>query len=168
MFLNVSNNTLVVPVYPWAVQGTYILDNIVSKTIGGIGILVNLCFVIILSHRTFSHKIYDFLWCRQFYSLFTCLSVASSNGFCFDCDYDSEWLTFYSLYIAVTIRVFLLASFISDILLIFNRYFEVCQKITFLRWLSKKMIHLLFFFVYYLYTLFFLCLCRKKPFDWKI
>jgi len=68
MFQNASNNTLVVAVYPWAVQGIFILDNIVSRSLGGIGILVNLFFVIILSHRTLRHKIYDFLWCRQFTS----------------------------------------------------------------------------------------------------
>jgi hypothetical protein len=139
MFQNTSNSTLVVPVYPWAVQGTYILDNIVSRSIGGTGILVNLCFVIILSHRTLWHKIYDFLWCRQFTSLLTCLSVAASYGFCFDCDYDSEWMAYYSWYIAIAIRGFSLASFISDLLLIFNRYFEICRKTTYLRRFSKKL-----------------------------
>jgi hypothetical protein len=138
MFLNVSNSTLVVPVYPWAVQGTYILDNIVSRSIGGIGILVNLFFVIILSHRNLRHKVYDFLWCRQFTSLLTCLSVAASNGFCFDCEYDSERLAYYSLYIALAIRGLSLASFISDLLLIFNRYFKICRKTTFLGRISKK------------------------------
>jgi len=139
MFKNVSNSTLVVPVYPWAVQGTYILDNIVSRSIGGIGILVNFCFVIILSNRTLRHKIYDFLWCRQFTSLFTCLSVAVSYGFCFGCDYDSEWLAYYTWYCGLTVRACSLASFISDILLIFNRYFEVCRKTSFLGRLSKKL-----------------------------
>jgi hypothetical protein len=139
MFQNGSNNTLVVPVYPWAVQGTYILDNIVSRSIGGIGILVNLFFVIIISHRTLRHKIYDFLWCRQFTNLLTCLSVAASYGFCFGCEYDSEWLPYYTWYIVIAIRGLLLASFISDILLMSNRYFEVCQKATFLRRLSKKL-----------------------------
>ena len=138
MFQNASNNTLIVPVYPWAVQGTYIFDNIVSKSIGGIGILVNLFSVIILSHRTLRHKIYDFLWCRQFTSLLTCLSVAASYGFCFECDYDSEWMAYYTWYMIVAIRVFSLASFISDILLIFNRYFEISRKTNFLGSLSKK------------------------------
>ncbi len=138
MFQNASNNTLIAPVYHWAVQGTYIFDNFVSKSIGGIGILINICFVIILSHRTLRHKIYDFLWCRQFTNLLTCLSVAASYGFCFGCEYDSEWLPYYSWYIVIAIRAFSLASFISDILLMFNRYFEVCQKTTFLGRLSKK------------------------------
>ncbi len=138
MFLNVSNSTLVEPFYPWGVQGIYILDNIVSRSIGGIGILVNLCFVIILNHRTLRHKIYDFLWCRQFTSLLTCLSVAASYGFCFDCEYDSERLAYYSLYIALAIRGLSLASFISDLLLIFNRYFKICRKTTSLGRISKK------------------------------
>jgi hypothetical protein len=138
MFKNGSNSTPVVHVYPWAVQGSYILDNIVNRSIGGIGILVNLCFVIILSHRTLRHKIYDFLWCRQFTSLLTCLSIAASYGFCNDCEYGSEWLAYYAWYIALTIRGFSLASLISDILLIFDRYFEVCQKSNFLRRLSKS------------------------------
>jgi len=38
----------------------------------------------------------------------------------------------------VAIRVFSLASFISEILLIFNRYFEISRKTTFLGRLSKK------------------------------
>jgi len=67
------------------------------------------------------------------------LSVAASYGFCFDCDYDSEWLAYYTWYISIAIRAFSLASFISDILLIFNRYFEVSQKTTFLGCLSKKL-----------------------------
>ncbi len=139
MFKNISNSTLVEPVYPWAVQGTYILDNMFSRTIAGIGILVNLCFVILLSHRALRHKIYDFLWCRQLISLLTCLSIAASYGFCFDCHYDSEWLAYYTWYTALTVRVSSLASFISDLLLIFNRYFEVCRKTTFLGRLSKNL-----------------------------
>ncbi len=169
MFKNVSNSTLIVPVYPWVVQGSYILDNIVSRSIGCIGILVNLFFVIILSHRTLRHKIYDFLWCRQFTSLLTCLSVVASNGFCFGCDYESERLAYYSWYIALTIRVFSLASFISDILLIFNRYFEVCQKNTFLRRLSKKVNLFISFSIPFILSLpsFFAATVVKVPLNGK-
>jgi len=138
MSANLSNSTLVVPVYPWAVQGSYILDIIINRSIGGIGILVNLFFVILLSHRNLHHKIYDFLWCRQFTSLLTCLFETASYRSCFACKYNSEWLAYYSWYTQNIVRAFLLSSLISDLLLIYTRYFEIIKKPTFLRRLSKK------------------------------
>jgi len=136
---NISNAIMTGPVHPWAVQATLILDNYINRALGGIGILVNLFFVILLSHRTLRNKIYDFLWCRQFTSLIACLSSVASSGFCFECDYDFEWLGYFFWHTAVTIRAFSLASFISDILLILNRYFEVSRKTNFLKRLSKKL-----------------------------
>jgi hypothetical protein len=142
---NISNTTMTTmikrteSVYPWVVQATFWLNNYINRTFGGVGILVNLFFVILLSHRTLRNKIYDFLWCRQFTSLMACLSIVASFGLCFDCSYDFEWLAYFPWHAAVTIRVFSLASFISDILLISNRYFEVCRKTTFLKRLSKKL-----------------------------
>jgi len=136
---NISNATMTGPVHPWAVQATLILDNYINRALGGVGILVNLFFVILLSHRTLRNKIYDFLWCRQFASLITCLSVVASFGFSFEYNYDFEWLGYFAWCTAITIRVFSLASFISDILLISNRYFEVSRKTTFLKRLSKKL-----------------------------
>jgi len=121
---------------------------------------VNLFFVILLSHRTLQHKIYDFLWCRQFTSLIACLPLAVYNGYCFSCSFDSEWLVYYTWFDGVTIRAFSLASFISDILLISYRYFEIIKKTTFLKRLSKTLIILFSFsfsliiFLPYYFTLY--------------
>jgi len=67
------------------------------------------------------------------------LQIAASNVFCFGCSYDFEWLAYYSWSTQINIRILLLASYISDILLILNRYFEIAQKATFLSRLSKKL-----------------------------
>jgi len=139
MIQNLTNSAFSEPVYPWAVQGTFILDIYVNRALGGLGVLVNLFFVILLSHRTLKHKIYDFLWCRQFINLIACLPLAASNGFCFTCDFNSAWLIYYTWFNGVTIRAFSLASFISDILLISNRFFEIIKKTTFLKRLSKTL-----------------------------
>jgi len=139
MINNLTNVTLAKAVYPWAVQGVLILDNYTSRIVGGIGILMNLFFMPLLSHRTLKHKIYDFLWCRQITSLITCIPVTAYNGNCFSCDYDSEWQVYYTWFDALTIRAFSLASFNSDILLISNRYFEIIRKTTFLKRLMKTL-----------------------------
>jgi len=136
MIPNLTSSAFSEPVYPWAVQGTLILDIYVNRVLGG---LVNLFFVILFSHRTLKHKIYDFLWCRQFINLIACLPLAASNGFCFTCDFNSAWLIYYTWFNGVTIRAFSLASYISDILLISNRYFEIIRKTTFLKRLSKTL-----------------------------
>jgi len=67
------------------------------------------------------------------------LSVAASYRFCFACKYDSEWLAYYSWYTQTIVRTFLLSSLISDLLLIYTRYFEIIKKRTYLRRLSKKL-----------------------------
>jgi len=145
MIPNLISSAFSEPVYPWAVQGTLILDIYVNRVLGGLGVLVNLFFVILLSHRTLKHKIYDYLWCRQFTSLIACLPLAVYNGLCFSCDFNSEWLAYFTFFDAVTIRAFSLASFISDILLISNRFFEIIRKTTFLKRLSKTLILLISF-----------------------
>ncbi len=140
-----TNSTLNAPIYPWAVQGTFILDNYISKVLGGAGLLVNLFFVVLFSQKNLKHKIYNFLWCRQFTNLIACLPLVASNGFCFRCPYSSEWLGYYTWFNACTIRACSLASFISDIFLIFYRYFEISKKTTFLKRLSIKL-HILICF----------------------
>jgi len=67
------------------------------------------------------------------------LQAAASTGFCFGCSFDSEWLAYFSWFSQMSIRILLLASFFSDILLILNRYFEIVQTPTFLSRLSKKL-----------------------------
>jgi hypothetical protein len=86
MINNLTNIALAKAVCPWAVQEALILDNYTSRIVGGIGILMNLFFVLLLSRRTLKHKIYDFLWCRQITSLITCIPVTAYNGNCFSCD----------------------------------------------------------------------------------
>ncbi len=66
MIQNLTSSALNEPVYPWAVQGTLILNIYVIRILGGLGVLVNLFFVFVFSYRTLQHKIYDFLWCRLF------------------------------------------------------------------------------------------------------
>ncbi len=59
MIQNLTSSAFSEPVYPWAPQGTLILDIFVNKVLRGLGILVNLFFVILLSHWTLQHKVYD-------------------------------------------------------------------------------------------------------------
>jgi hypothetical protein len=139
MLANLTNITLDESVFPLAAQGALIINQYIIRITGGVGVLVNLFFVVLLCHTSLRHNIYKFLWCRQFINLVACFQIATSNGFCSGCSFDSEWMAYYSWCSQVTIRVFLLASFISDILLILNRYFEIVQTPTFLSRLSKKL-----------------------------
>ncbi len=64
--------------------------------------------------------------------------VVANIGNCKDCEYKFEWMAYYSLYSIVILRIFTLSAFISDILMIFNRYLEIIGKQNYLNHLSKK------------------------------
>jgi len=66
------------------------------------------------------------------------LLVVSNMGNCIDCEYKFEWMAYYTFYSPVTLRIFTLSAFISDILMIFNRYLEIIGKQSFVNQLSKK------------------------------
>jgi len=66
------------------------------------------------------------------------LLVVANMGNCIDCEYKFEWMAYYSLYNIAILRIFTLSAFISDILMIFNRYLEITGKQSFLNRLSKK------------------------------
>ncbi len=139
MSLDQLNFTTTKKFVSWTVQATLILDTYLQRTTGVIGIIVNIFFVLLLSHGSLKHKIYGFLSVRQLTSLMACLVLAATNDNCLECYRELEWQVYYFVYILITFRIFSIASFISDIFLIFNRYFEIEKKTTFFKRLSKKL-----------------------------
>ncbi len=52
------------PAYTWATLTTFMLETYIDRIVGGVGILMNLFFVVLLSHQTLRHQIYKFFWVR--------------------------------------------------------------------------------------------------------
>ena len=74
---NLTNSTLNAPVLPWAVQGTFILDQYIGKTLGGVGILVNLLFVVLFSHKKTKTQDLQFLMVQAIYQPYCMFAISS-------------------------------------------------------------------------------------------
>ncbi len=122
----------------WPKEATEIINSYVNRTIGAIGIFVNFAFVILLCHKSLNHKVYDFIWCRTFFNLVSCLMAATFFSNCIVCSYESEWILYYIWYHHILLRSISLAQFICDILMIYNRYSEIRKKRNCLSKMSKK------------------------------
>ncbi len=146
MIENFTNSSISQPAYNWTVLANSIFITYINRIIGGIGIILNILFVVLLTNKKLKHSIYNFLLIRQFVSLITCFLVTFNNGSCFGCNYSTLWLAYYSWYNTMFLRNSLLASFITGNLLILNRYFEIIHRKTFLNKLSKKL-NLIFSFL---------------------
>jgi len=124
----------------WAKVGSFIIDRYLSRITGGLGVLLNFLFAIMLLHKDLKHKIYDFYWCRCICNLMVSLLVTGYVTNCFSCSYESYWSAIYGWYIlTMNLRVFSLSSFISDIFLVLNRFCEITKKDFFLAKMTKKL-----------------------------
>ncbi len=136
--MNSLNNTGQDNVYHWTEQATDIVESYLIRIVGAIGVVFNVFFAVMLLNRSLKHKIYNFLWCRAVCNLSVCLLSAGFVKKCFVCEYDSYEFLFYQYYIStINSRVFSLASLISDLLLILNRFLEIVKKKSFLSKMSK-------------------------------
>lgn len=108
-----------------------IIANYGTRGISGFGLLVNLVGLLVLRNKRLEEKFYDFLFCRCFCNLIVCLFGSFYNRpACPKCPTN---------YILACVQIFLyqpwsgialLASLISDVLLIFSRLLFVFDKRT--------------------------------------
>ncbi len=125
--------------YLWASQASSFIDNYVTRSVAFNGVFINIFLVILLSHRTLQHKLYDFMFCRVICNLLALIFVAINIDLCMRCEYKNEWTAYYSLYHNVLLRLMTFSTFISDIFFITKRYYELTKEINFLSLLSKKL-----------------------------
>ncbi len=138
--------------YHWIKPATFIMENYAIRTIGGLGILINLLFTILLLHKSLVHKMYDFFWCRAICSFLVCLFAAGNVERCFNCVSDSYWYLVYQFFInSIGLRLFSAASLFSDIFLMLNRYLEITRKKSCISRMSKTLV-------------LYICICTPLPF----
>jgi len=121
-------------------QTKFFLLNYLGRVIYGFGILLNAFFLFLLLKKCFKNPIYNYFWSRAF-----CNLMASIFGVIY-VQFPTELMVYekYSLihhfYISgSTTRAVFLASSVSDILLIVNRYYSMTEKRnSFFAKISKK------------------------------
>lgn len=99
------------------------ITNYSNSVLSAVGTLFNLITIIILSRPTFEHTFYDFLQCRSICNLVVCLfGIFFQELPCRMCPSNYRRL-FCDYYVILTqMRAAFLASSISDILLVLNRF----------------------------------------------
>jgi len=128
--------------FEWVSVAASIIDNYLIRITGGIGVLINLFFAILLFRKNSSnkHSIYSFFWCRTIFNLIVCVLTAGYISNCTSCLNDSYWLAFYRWFvITINLRVSLLATFICDLFLVFNRFCQIKKSFLFFTKMSKKL-----------------------------
>lgn len=114
-----SNSSQIVQYLNLAVE----ITNYSNSVLSAIGTLLNLITIIILSRPTFDHTFYDFLQCRTICNLVVCLfGIFFQELPCRNCHSNYRRLLFDYYVILIQMRAAVLASSISDILLISNRF----------------------------------------------
>lgn len=112
------------------------------RVIAAFGVLFNLATILLLFNKRFKHKFYDFLQCRCACNLIVCLlATISCLGLlpCIGCEDDYASLVILTFVWAFPGRMALMASAISDNLLILNRLVTLYQwKNSIFKKFSKK------------------------------
>ena len=107
-------------------QVTDIISLYAIPIIGGIGVITNISFLIILSHKSLKHRIYQDFWIKTFFDLIVCIiGIAHFNNNCLICMNTEDthyWILIYNFIIrALPQNSAFLASAYSEIYLILNR-----------------------------------------------
>jgi hypothetical protein len=98
-----------------------IIEEYGYRIICSIGIIINYVSLRILQNKQLKFKFYDFFRCRCFCNMLVCFFAAFTSPLYTNKQYE-YWKLYLLLYFdVIPARVALLASFISDILLILNR-----------------------------------------------
>jgi hypothetical protein len=110
------------------------------RVISGIGIVFNIITLIVLFNKKYKHKFYDFLRCRCISYLVVCIYGVLFKNFTETNEVDDylyilvDWFVIF-----LPIRITFLASAITDILLVLNRFVNLCDRKTIIFYtLSKK------------------------------
>lgn len=109
--------------------------------VSGIGSLINIATIMVLTNRKFMHNFYDFLRCRCACNLVVCLCGIFFHEIPDLDTHTEEYLSLIFIWFAffIPMRIALLASFISDNLLIVNRLATLYDRsISVFYKLSKK------------------------------
>ena len=113
----------------------------IIRGISAFGALFNLTTILILFKKSkFQHKFYDFLQCRCVCNLCVCLLLAYYVPLvCRGCEADYTSLIVNLFVIQFPLRMILMASSVSDNLLIYNRLVNLYQRTNSIYYnLSKK------------------------------
>ncbi len=121
-----NSNDELGPLYQSLDQIKFILENYVNRTISGVGIVLNSFFLFVLINKALNKKkVYNCLWTCTFCNLIVCVyGVAYLQ--------QPEQLypvplyeLIYRMCTSITIRVAFLASLLSKILLVLERYYRL-------------------------------------------
>jgi hypothetical protein len=100
-----------------------------------IGVFFNLNSLCIIKDNSLNFKFYDFLWCRCFCNLVVCFfgiffnPVLLESIICKGSVRPNYWELYLQLFfVAVPLRIALMSSAISDVLLILNRVALLCYN----------------------------------------
>jgi hypothetical protein len=102
-----------------------------------LGMIFNSLGLFIMLNKTLIHPIYNFTWGRTFCYWFVCFLGC---GWMQTLNYDQPGGYYQRIYLyifAITLRIALFASSISDLILILNRYFVITEQIVWLLKISK-------------------------------
>ena len=118
---------------------TFILENYVCRVVTGLGIIFNMCLLRLLLNKRLTHTMYNYLWSRAFCNMIVCLFGLVYMDFPRQIISQLPYyrLIYQAYMITALIRTAFLASAVSDILLVLNRYFNILNKKNFLSEISK-------------------------------
>jgi len=110
----------------------------INRIIGFLGVILNSLGILIMLNKTLIHPMYNFTWGRTFCNWFVCLFSCGSVPVL---DYNQSGGYYEKMYqvsvFAIPIRIAYLASSISDVMLILNRYFVITERSVWLLKISK-------------------------------
>lgn len=109
----------------------------VGRSIGGLGVIINLFFLFVYSNKTL-RNLYSFQWCHCFTNMVVCLFASLVlETIKQNTDTNTYELIIVNFIINLPFRMALTASVFSDVLRVINRYSDLIKKETFLSKLSK-------------------------------
>lgn len=98
------------------IVGSYIIPSV-----SAIGVILNIFSIFILNHRSLKHNFYKYLICKSIINLLTCVvGMGFTNSYCRQCSFDEnfEMLLYRNYGICIPIRILLLTSVLSEIVII--------------------------------------------------
>ena len=111
-------------------------DEYANRSIGGIGFVINFIFLFIFSKNAFNGR-YNYQWCHTICNIAVCIIASIRVQLLSQKEDSTFYYLIYSVYVSFLVRIFLIASVLSDILLIFSRFALLSNKKYFLSELSR-------------------------------
>ena len=137
--MNVLNKTIVNGTMPGQELSTLfqvldlirvIIRDYFSRVVSGLGIILNLIFLVILLNKKLKNSIYNFFWSRSFCNLIVCIFGLAYMDFPDVREKRPLYILIHQVYITgFTMRLALLASVLTDCFLILNRLFNLSNRL---------------------------------------